>query len=169
MDKTNQDTLNILLDKAKLYPNQNQQRRSDTATNGQHPKAAILCCSDSRVIPEEIFGCSIGDLFVIRTAGNTLGPNELASFEYAYHHLGISLFIVLGHTHCGAVGSALEGHHGALMDTIREHIHDEKDPIEASKMNTLAVANKLDGEFRHQADVVALLYDIHDGTISCLK
>ena len=168
MDKTNQETLNILLDKAKLYPNQNQQRRSDTAINGQHPKAAILCCSDSRVIPEEIFDCSIGDLFVIRTAGNTLGPNELASFEYAYHHLGISLFIVLGHTHCGAVGSALEGHHGALMDTIREHIHDEKDPIEASKKNTLAVASELVQEFKGQTDVVALIYDIHEGMVEPL-
>ena len=73
---------------------------------GQHPFATVVTCSDSRVIPEAIFSCGIGDIFVIRTAGSVIGAHELASIEYAAHHLHVPLTVVLGHTHCGAVGAA---------------------------------------------------------------
>ena len=75
--------------------------------NGQHPKAAILTCSDSRVIPEFIFGTSIGDLFIVRVAGNVaIDPSVLFSLDYAVDQLGLNVIIVLGHTHCGAIHAA---------------------------------------------------------------
>lgn len=75
---------------------------------GQHPFAAILTCADSRVPPEIIFNQGLGDLFVVRVAGNIADPATLGSLEYAAEHLGVSLIVVMGHSHCGAVKSALE-------------------------------------------------------------
>ena len=80
--------------------------RLDTAENGQHPYAIVVCCSDSRVIPEQIFSADIGDLFVIRVAGNVLDQHQLGSIEYAAGHLHCQHIIVLGHTGCGAVTAA---------------------------------------------------------------
>lgn len=82
--------------------------RLRTFTEGQSPFATVFTCSDSRVIPEAIFDSGIGDLFVVRTAGNTLSDSALGSVEYAVRHLGCPLVLVLGHTGCGAVTSAIE-------------------------------------------------------------
>ena len=90
-------------------PNQNQERRADVFKNGQHPYAVILTCSDSRVPPEVIFDCGIGDIFVIRTAGNVLDDVSIGSIEYAVEHLGTPLVIVMGHKKCGAVEAAVAG------------------------------------------------------------
>ncbi|MCX7971435.1 MAG: carbonic anhydrase, partial [Negativicutes bacterium] len=70
---------------------------------GQHPFAVVVSCSDSRVPPEIVFDCGIGDLFVIRTAGEVVEDVEMGSIEYAVNHLGVKLVVVLGHTECGAV------------------------------------------------------------------
>lgn len=75
---------------------------------GQHPWAVVLTCSDSRVPPELLFHCSLGDLFVIRSAGHTINAIGIGSIEYAVLHLGVRLVLVLGHTSCGAVAAALE-------------------------------------------------------------
>ena len=72
--------------------------RRDTAQNGQHPYAIVITCSDSRVIPESIFSASIGELFVVRVAGNVIDDHQLGSIEYAADHLGTKLIVVLGHT-----------------------------------------------------------------------
>lgn len=77
-------------------------------TEGQTPFAAILCCSDSRVPPETVFDKGLGNIFVVRVAGNILTPVGLASLEYAVAHLGASLIFVLGHGSCGAVKAALD-------------------------------------------------------------
>ena len=82
--------------------------RLKTAGEGQNPYAIIITCSDSRVIPEAIFQCGIGDLFVIRLAGNVIDNHQLGSIEYAADHLGTKLIMVLGHTHCGAVDAAIQ-------------------------------------------------------------
>ncbi len=74
--------------------------------NGQHPKAIVLACSDSRVPPEVLFDQSLGDLFVIRAAGNVAGDVGIGSIEYAFTHLGSSLLVVLGHEKCTAVADA---------------------------------------------------------------
>lgn len=76
-------------------------------TRGQHPYATILGCSDSRVPPELLFDASFGELFVIRVAGNVLGPSILGTLQYAGSHLHTPLFVVLGHEACGAVQAAI--------------------------------------------------------------
>jgi carbonic anhydrase len=75
---------------------------------GQKPFATILGCSDSRVPPELVFDQGLGDLFVIRVAGNVVAPDIMASLAYAALHLGIKLFVVMGHAACGAVTAALD-------------------------------------------------------------
>jgi carbonic anhydrase len=74
----------------------------------QHPYATILGCSDSRVPPEIIFDATMGELFVIRVAGNVLSPEVAGSMQYAGTHLKTPLFVVLGHENCGAVKAALD-------------------------------------------------------------
>lgn len=91
-------------------------------SSGQKPFAIIVGCADSRVPPELIFDCSLGELFVVRVAGSTVNREGLGSILYAVEHLGTPLIVVLGHTKCGAVGAAVDvvtkhSHlHGALFD-----------------------------------------------------
>jgi carbonic anhydrase len=80
-----------------------------TGRLGQHPHALVLCCSDSRVSPEILFDQGIGDLFVVRVAGNVVNEDEVGSIEYGVEHLGIPVVVVLGHTRCGAVTAVVEG------------------------------------------------------------
>jgi carbonic anhydrase len=97
-------------------------RRSLAA--GQSPEAAVLCCSDSRVPAEIIFDQSLGDLFVVRTAGLVLDPTSIGSLEYAVAHLQVPLLVIKGHQGCGAVTAAVEhpdleeGHIGAIVRQI---------------------------------------------------
>ena len=81
-------------------------RRLETA-KGQHPFAVIVTCADSRVPPEYIFDQGIGDLFVVRVAGNIADPYVIGSVEYAVEHLHVPLVVMLGHEKCGAVSAAL--------------------------------------------------------------
>ncbi|MCC6462326.1 MAG: carbonic anhydrase [Saprospiraceae bacterium] len=99
------------------HPRQTHQRILDTQEH-QHPFAVVVTCSDSRVSPEIVFDEGIGDLFVVRTAGNLMSDLELGSIEYAVEHLGASLVVVLGHTECGAVKAFLEG--GECQGHIRQ-------------------------------------------------
>ncbi len=91
---------------------------------GQHPLAAVLGCSDSRVPAEIIFDQSLGDLFVVRSAGLVLDPTTIGSLEYAVAHLHVPLLLVLGHESCGAVTAAVEhpdlteGHMGAIVQQL---------------------------------------------------
>ena len=89
---------------------------------GQHPYAAIVACSDSRVPPNEVFDCDLGEIFVVRTAGNVVGDFELGSVEYSVEHLGTPLVMVLAHRNCGAVAGAYEwtGGEGALASIMNE-------------------------------------------------
>ncbi len=91
------------------HPNQGIKSRISTATKGQQPFAAILSCSDSRVPVEVLFDRGVGDIFVIRVAGNVANTDETGSIEYAVDHLGTPVFIVLGHTNCGAVSAVVKG------------------------------------------------------------
>jgi carbonic anhydrase len=107
-------------------PRQSPARRNDVAA-AQHPIAVVVGCADSRVPPEAIFGQGIGDLFVIRVAGNVIDDAVLGSIEYAVEHLGAPLVIVLGHARCGAVEAALSpepahAHVEALVRRIRAAI-----------------------------------------------
>ncbi|MCW3839962.1 carbonic anhydrase [Micromonospora yasonensis] len=111
---------------APRHPNQDAGHRAAVA-DGQHPFAVIVGCSDSRLAAEIIFDRGLGDLFVVRTAGHTVGPEVLGSVEYAVTILGTPLVVVLGHDSCGAVQAAREsvrtgtspaGHLGALVDAV---------------------------------------------------
>ncbi|MGK5595371.1 MAG: carbonic anhydrase [Parachlamydiaceae bacterium] len=92
-----------------LHPDRTRFRREEL-TASQTPFAIILGCSDSRVSPEIVFDQGIGDLFVVRIAGNVVGPVELDSIEFAAGYLGSSIVFVLGHENCGAVSSVLNQH-----------------------------------------------------------
>lgn len=83
-------------------------RRTELA-QGQHPFAVVLTCADSRVVPEVLFDQGLGELFVLRLAGNIAEQAVLGSIEYAVDHLHVPLVVVLGHEGCGAVGAAVEG------------------------------------------------------------
>lgn len=78
-------------------------------TKGQHPRTIVLTCSDSRVAPEILFTKTLGELFVVRNAGNVIDSVALGSIEYAAEHLHSSILLVLGHTKCGAVTAACSG------------------------------------------------------------
>ena len=113
--------------------------RFSTCKNGQAPIAIVITCSDSRVIPEVIFSAGIGDLFVIRVAGNVIDDHQLGSIEYAASHLGTPLIVVLGHTLCGAVDAAInsdpEGYIKFITDEIKTAIGEEQDDYKACCLN----------------------------------
>ncbi len=153
--------------------------RRETTANGQRPATVVVCCSDSRVVPEAIFSAGIGELFVIRVAGNVLLDTQLASVQYAAGHLKSRTIIVLGHTHCGAVGATLSGGgHGLvkiLTDEIKRAVGDETDEYQAVVKNTLAgveaIKTKLADD--HEAitpetDVIGAVYDIETGKVEWL-
>lgn len=91
-----------------MRPNQTMERRLQVS-QAQHPSAIVLTCADSRVPPELVFDQGLGDLFVVRVAGNVLDDHVAGSIEYAAEHLGAPLVLVLGHERCGAVEAAVHG------------------------------------------------------------
>ena len=146
------------------------QKRHDTWANGQKPYAVIVSCSDSRVIPEAIFSAGIGDLFVIRVAGNVVGNYELGSIEYAVEHLGSKLVVVLGHTGCGAVSAALGDNSGyvkLITDEIKHAIGCECDLVKASVINVKQSVRKIQDALPDTADiyVCGALYHTDSGVV----
>lgn len=146
--------------------------RKDTCENGQHPYAIIIACSDSRVPVEAIFSAGIGELFVIRSAGNTIDKNALGSIQYAVEHLGCQLVAVLGHTHCGAVGATIssepDGHVKFITDEIRRAIGTEKDETKASCLNAQNAVRviKENINLSNGVEVISALYDIESGKVN---
>jgi carbonic anhydrase len=161
------------------------ERRRELA-KGQHPFAVILTCADSRVTPEYIFNQGLGDIFVLRVAGNVADPFELGSMEYGVEQLHVPLIVVLGHSKCGAVDAALGENkpHGNLGKLI-EQIHAGKDlPSEKDAALKAAIQNNA----RHQATsltersdvlkefvehkrlrIVSGVYDLATGKVEWLK
>ena len=112
------------------HPDQSADRLSELVS-GQHPFAIVVGCSDSRVAPEVVFDQGLGDIFVIRTAGEVMDNVTLASIEYAVEHLSVPLVVVLGHDSCGAVtavlsGGEVPGHLGSLVDYILPAVDEAK-------------------------------------------
>ncbi len=90
-------------------PNTSESRRRAVAEQGQVPFATILTCADSRIPVERVFDRGVGDLFVLRVAGNVAGPHEAGTIEYGAEHLHVPVLVVMGHTSCGAVSAAASG------------------------------------------------------------
>ena len=134
------------------HPHETMDRQRQLAS-GQNPHAQILSCSDSRVPPELIFDQGLGDLFIVRVAGNVAADTELGSLEYGAEHLHIPLLVVLGHQHCGAVTAAVQGgeaagHISALVNLLRPAVEKSReltgDAVEnAVKANVEMVVKQL--------------------------
>ena len=153
--------------------------RLDTAENGQHPYAIVISCADSRVVPESIFSAGLGELFVIRIAGNVLDAHQLGSIEYAAAHLDCKLILVLGHTGCGAVGAALTGHGEGyiryITDEIQRAIGEERDPAAACRLNVLHGVEMIRRAFHDHPEIPSAeleirgaVYDIRSGAVEWL-
>ncbi|MCK9995692.1 MAG: carbonic anhydrase [Candidatus Krumholzibacteria bacterium] len=119
---------------------------------GQQPFATLLSCSDSRVPPEILFDTGLGDMFVIRVAGNVANLSSIASIEYAVRHLGTKLIVVMAHENCGAVGAAIEGgdagkHLNHLLSLIQPALEPpEKDADVIARRNTRVSADRMINE-----------------------
>lgn len=154
--------------------------RLETAENGQHPRAIVIACSDSRVIPEAIFNAGIGELFTIRVAGNVLDKHQLGSIEYAAAHLHCPLILVLGHTGCGAVSAALsgggEGYIQYITDEILLAVGEERTPETACRMNVQHAVETIKHAFRDHPEIPSAgleicgaVYDIRTGTVDWME
>lgn len=169
-------------------PHGSRQRMMETSLGGQHPFAAVLSCSDSRVPVELVFDRGIGDIFVIRVAGNVLGPSELASVEYAVDHLGTRLFVVMGHKKCGAIKAVFEsgilegnlrGLSEKILPAVRHAKHDAAQTTEDVQLDEAARMNVWNaiGDALSSSDVirrkvrdrevmiVGALYDVSTGSV----
>jgi len=135
------------------HPGQTSERRAELAKT-QHPFATILSCSDSRVPPEIVFDQGLGDLFIVRVAGNVINDEGLGSVEYSVDHLGSRLILVLGHQNCGAVKAAREtiaakgnapGHIESLVTAIKPAVEaTAKEDLDATiKANVKQVVQAL--------------------------
>lgn len=167
------------------HPNLSAEHRGRLA-NGQHPFAVIVSCSDSRIPPELIFDQGLGDIFVIRNAGNVLDEHVLGSINYAIEHLGVNLVVVMGHQFCGAVGAAMkEDKESPLIESIKESIKpaiekckenknlDYDNVIKTNaKMNVDAILDDKElGEYirKHDVKVLPAYYSISTGKVEFLK
>lgn len=154
--------------------------------SGQHPHAEILSCSDSRVPPEIVFDQGLGDLFIVRVAGNVATDSELGSLEYGAEHLHVPLIVVLGHESCGAVTAAVqsgaaEGHIATLVELIKPAVEKTRgmsgDPVaNAVRMNVELVVKQLRSSTPILSEMVAhgkvkivgAVYSIETGSVTWL-
>lgn len=175
-------------------PHQDQGRRCDTYANGQHPFAAVLSCADSRVPVELVFDQGIGDLFVVRVAGNVATASEIGSLEYGVEHLGVPVIVVLGHGKCGAVTAAMGPGGGEVSPSLGLVLHAISPAVERARENNpklkgdallnacirTNVQQQVDGlidksEVIRKAmgsgklKVVGAVYDLHGGQVTYLN
>lgn len=167
------------------HPNHCEESRQGSAS-GQTPIATVLTCADSRVPPVDIFDQGIGDIFVVRVAGNIIGDHTLGSIEYAVAHLNTPLVMVLGHSSCGAVGAVvsetkLDGHMSTLVPPIQAAIKTVREQEgnlvnnaakELAKQMALKIASSEPVIADHVKDgktkVVPAYYDLHSGEVVLL-
>lgn len=148
----------------------------ETLKAGQKPYAIILCCADSRVAPEIYFDEKLGDIFVIRNAGNIVDDVVMGSIEYGVEHLKSPLIVVVGHTNCGAVTAAFEGgtfnrNLSAIMRKIQPSIKDGLVIDQVAAENAIAMANEIrEDEVIKKCGtmVVPAIYDILSGEVAWL-
>lgn len=169
------------------HPRQTAERRTELATS-QHPFAVVLACADSRASPELVFDQGLGDVFVVRVAGNVLNEETVGSIEYAVEHLGTQLIVVLGHERCGAIAAAREtiatkteapGHIQSLVKAIAPAVAATagQDAEATAKANERNVAKELRESApilkemveKGTVSVVAAHYDLDTGAVEFLK
>ena len=158
-------------------------RRAETAQE-QHPFAIVLGCADSRTAPEIVFDQNIGDLFVVRTAGNLVDDHGLGSIEYAVAHLGARLVVVLGHQRCGAVTAALAsdtapGHVQSLVRDIQPAVKAAKGKdgnvtdiaiAENARLMAAKIRNEASlGELAKAVRIISGVYDLDTGKVEWAK
>jgi len=168
------------------HPGQTTERRSEL-TKSQHPFAVIVSCSDSRVPPEIVFDQGLGDLFVVRVAGNVIDDHGLGSIEYAVDHLGARLIVVLGHQSCGAVKAAKEtiaakskapGHIQSLVTAIQPAVEataksdlgatveaNVKNVVQALRRSTPILKPKVDSG---EVQIIGGYYSLDTGAVTFL-
>ncbi len=167
------------------HPNQDADRRISLGS-GQAPFAAVLACADSRVPPEVLFDQGLGDLFVVRVAGNIINDQLLGSLEYAAIHLNTPLIVVLGHTNCGAIGAVasgaeLEGHIASLAPAIQPAIDKVKDQEGDLTDNAAREVARMTAELLQNSEpimadlvkegkikIVPAFYDLESGEVNLL-
>ncbi len=158
-------------------PNATPRRRLETGT-GQWPFAIVLTCADSRVTPELVFDQGIGDLFVIRVAGNVATSEVIGSIQYAVQYIRTELVVVLGHECCGAINAAIDPPDdapkelGDLVGDIKKVIRTESNLQKAVEKNAKAQATalrkKLKGTGLKHAKVMAASYGLKSGEVHWL-
>lgn len=167
-----------------MHPNQARERRAALVA-GQKPFAIVLTCADSRVAPEIYFDQGLGDIFVLRNAGNIINEHMLGSIEYAVEHLGAGLIVVVGHTKCGAVaatvaGGEVPGHIGSIVKAIQPAAgaaYGAADAVGAAvRANARYVAELIRSSqpilapevHESRVQVVAAVYDLATGKVELL-
>ncbi|MDC1188905.1 carbonic anhydrase [Flavobacteriales bacterium] len=171
---------NIRFVEGKVERNNQDSARIQSLTEGQAPWAIILSCADSRVVPELAFDTGLGELFVIRVAGNIANKSTVASIEYAIAHLGTKLIVVMGHESCGAVGAALANGGGSesldyLLAEIKPAISQSRstDINEVVKVNAQCSAKNLltrssiisDAVKNEGVEIVSAFYNLSNGKV----
>lgn len=167
---------------ALLHPNRSQLRREAIASR-QNPFAVIMGCSDSRVSPEVVFDQGLGDLFIVRTAGNVVGPIEMESIKFGSVVLGASIIMVLGHENCGAIEAVVADRDSiipVIVDKIKPGIKQYVGKPEALsaavKANIRSVVNQVRNEKaiadlieRKKVNVVGGYYNLASGEVEIIQ
>ncbi|NML43733.1 carbonic anhydrase [Ramlibacter sp. G-1-2-2] len=148
------------------FPTVQKEVLADLA-KGQQPYATVLGCSDSRVPPELVFDASFGELFVVRVAGNVLGPSILGTLQYAGSHLNTPLFVVMGHQGCGAVEAALASRyrgvsHGARIQVLLENIQPALEGLDGSQPPELLLERAVEANVRHAVEAIQAMPEAAD-------
>jgi carbonic anhydrase len=167
-----------------------RERRLEVARS-QSPFACLVGCSDSRVGPEQLFGVGLGDLFIVRTAGNNVGTHGMGSIEFAVAQLGVPLIVVLGHERCGAVGAAVKmvtddlqmsGSMGKMIEPIipavlhaQRSLAEDGDLLDAAvrenvrrmvkRLRTASEPMLMEPQAAGRLNVVGAYYDLDTGTV----
>ena len=168
------------------HPDQTAERRLELA-KGQAPFAIVLTCSDSRVAPELFFDQGLGDLFVIRNAGNILDDHVIGSMEYAVEHLHANLIVVVGHGKCGAVSAAvaggeIPGHIRSIVEAITPAIEEAKNlpgdkvdnAVRANAQHMATILTHVEPILKTEVKeghlkIVAARYDLSTGQVEIIK
>lgn len=170
-----------------MHPHQTPATRAQLVS-GQAPFAVIVGCSDSRAAPEIVFDEGLGDLFIVRVAGNVIDDQSLGSIEYGAEHLHSPLVVVMGHSKCGAIGAArdtiaghghAEGHIESLVQAIRPAVEqtagqDAAATCKANVRNIVSALRNSEPILHHMIEhgdvrIVGAYYDLESGVVTFMN